>query len=148
MKIDTVIEKLLVLVDSVENEILGDTNIGYYCGIEYTENDFKNMKRVLDRVHKVYKTNTKTSYKYIIKNKEYNKLLSLQNYYRRKVNKSEKDYMKLAELADKLDIERKRMREERENTNIKKKKKLKRIEIESKRRKELLDKYGFVNESD
>lgn len=149
MEIREVIELLLNLINDTEEQLFKDKNerIGYYNGREYTRNDFNNMRRVVDRIHRYYKSGSRTSYRYILKHQNYNGLMSLQNYYKRKVNKTQKDYKKMAEIAEKLDVIRKQMEEEKKDKDTQRLLEKERQKVEEERKKELLDKYGFIDDS-
>jgi len=144
----SVIEKVMEILVKVEEQTLGGDKIGYFGGNEYTLDDFVAMRHVLNRCHKFYNLHTKASYKYICANKEYNALSTIVSDLKNKKNKTERDFIKLEEKSKRLEELRNEMKEKRNNKQFMQEVKLKRELMEMARRKELFDKYGFIDDLD
>lgn len=126
------LETLLELMDDIQVDIFGVNpgvrTIGYYGGKQYSYADWTSMKRAVQQVQKVYRGGSNKSYKYILKNREYNNVLRSIYYYKSKPDKTPKDYDKLEQAYKRLAEIQEEKRKERAEKKLKKEKETEELE--------------------
>ena len=130
-----ILDKLLTLITEIERDIWFDKtakNVILY-GVPCTKSDFANFKAVIEHCKGLYSNNIKASYTYIQNNKDYNRVTANLNYYKRKDDKTEKDYAKMEELLNRLE-------------DIKKDRAEKKRKMIAKRLEKQLDKVEYVDD--
>lgn len=126
------LDELLELMEFMEVDIFGEDrqtiSLGFYGGKKYRYCDWVNMKKAVQQVQKVYQGGTNKSYRYILKNTEYNNLLRNIYYYKSKKNKTQKDYDKLERNYKRLAEIREIKKKEKEEKLLKKQKETEELE--------------------
>lgn len=118
------VRQLMKLLDDMEEDYFGNNYKATIYGKTYLKTEWREYKEIVKVAIKEKDKLSKNSAKYLVKNKEYNRLMRRISYYRTKENKTENDYIQIEKLRKEIEQYLKEKEEKKEKQKLDKLKKI------------------------